>query len=80
MGGKFASYALLLFTSDPVRHSSRLQWDWLYLHGQQLGESLEDRARRATVYAWSRLESLTPTLPQGDALSERLERVRVEET
>jgi hypothetical protein len=26
------------------------------------------------------LESLTPTLPQGDALSERLERVRVEVT
>ena len=51
-----------------------------YLHGQQLGESLEDCARRATVYAWSRLESLTPTLPQGDALSERLERVRVEVT
>ena len=51
-----------------------------YLHGQQLGESLEDCARRATVYAWSRLESLTPTLPQGDALSKRLERVRVEVT
>jgi fructose-1-phosphate kinase PfkB-like protein len=51
-----------------------------YLHGQQLGESLEDCARRATVYAWSRLESLTPTLPQGDELSERLERVCVEVT
>ena len=51
-----------------------------YLHGQQLGESLEGCARRATVTAWSRLESLKPRLPQGDELSERLKRVRVEVT
>ena len=49
-----------------------------HLHGQQLGESLENCARRATVYAWSRLESLVPMLPQGDELSERREQVQVE--
>ena len=46
-----------------------------YLQGQLLGESLEDCARRATVYAWSRLESLVPMLPQGDELIERLAQV-----
>ena len=45
-----------------------------YLHGLLDGESPEDCARRATVYAWSRLESLIPELPQGD---ERLRRVRL---
>lgn len=48
-----------------------------YLHGQQLGESLEDCARRATVYAWSRLESLTPILPKENELSERLSQISV---
>ncbi|KRP37921.1 MAG: hypothetical protein ABS34_00235 [Opitutaceae bacterium BACL24 MAG-120322-bin51] len=50
-----------------------------YLHGQQLGESLEDCARRATVYAWSRLESLVPMLPQGNKLTKRLNRISVRE-
>lgn len=45
-----------------------------YLHGLLNDESPDDCARRATVYAWSRLESLVPKLPQGD---ERLRRVRV---
>jgi 1-phosphofructokinase len=48
-----------------------------YLSGQQLGETLQDCARRAAVTAWSRLESLTPTLPQGDELSERMNQVHV---
>jgi len=46
-----------------------------YLQGQSLGESSEDCARRATVYAWNRLEALTPSLPQGDALVERMGQV-----
>jgi 1-phosphofructokinase len=44
-----------------------------YLQALQRGDSAEDCARLATVTAWSRLESLTPTVPQG----ERLRRVRV---
>ena len=48
-----------------------------YLQGLLRGDSAEDCARLATVTAWSRLESLTPSLPQGDELSERLRRVRV---
>jgi 1-phosphofructokinase len=49
-----------------------------YLQGQLRGDSADDCARLATVYAWSRLESLTPSLPQGDALVERLCRVRID--
>lgn len=47
------------------------------LHGLLLGEDLEARARRATAYAWSRLEALVPTLPSGDALAARCAQVRV---
>ncbi len=50
-----------------------------YLQGQLRGDSAEDCARLATVYAWSRLESLTPKLPQGAELSGRLNLVRVRE-
>jgi 1-phosphofructokinase len=48
-----------------------------YLQGLLRGESPADCARLATVYAWSRLESLVPALPQGAELSDRLRRVRV---
>jgi 1-phosphofructokinase len=47
-----------------------------YLHGLQLEEPLERCARRATVYAWSRLESLEPELPSGDVLIDRMEQVK----
>ncbi|WP_162071388.1 MULTISPECIES: 1-phosphofructokinase [unclassified Lentimonas] len=48
-----------------------------YLYGLLHDESPEDCARRATVYAWSRLESLKPQLPQGEDLCARLKRVQV---
>lgn len=50
-----------------------------YLQARQRGDSAVDCARMATVYAWSRLESLVPVLPQGDELSERLNQVHVRE-
>lgn len=50
-----------------------------FLQGQLRGDSLVDCARLATVYAWSRLESLIPILPQGDALTDKLRRVCVRE-
>lgn len=49
-----------------------------YLQGRLAGESPEDCARRATVYAWSRLESLVSALPAPDELNQRLARVRVQ--
>jgi 1-phosphofructokinase len=48
-----------------------------YLQGLLGGESPEDCARRATVYAWSRLETLTPSVPQGEAMIERMEQVHM---
>jgi 1-phosphofructokinase family hexose kinase len=48
-----------------------------YLQAQQRGASFEESARLATVYAWSRLESLVPKLPQGEALHQRLQRVEL---
>ena len=50
-----------------------------YLQARQRGDSAVDCARMATVYAWRRLESLVPVLPQGDELSERLNQVHVRE-
>jgi 1-phosphofructokinase len=49
-----------------------------YLQGRLLGESAPDCARRATVYAWSRLESLVSALPEPEILSKRLARVTVQ--
>ena len=51
-----------------------------YLQGVRLGASPESCARLATVYAWSRLESLLPELPQGTALEQRLRQVTVSAT
>ncbi|MDB2310804.1 1-phosphofructokinase family hexose kinase [Opitutales bacterium] len=48
-----------------------------YLQAQQRGASFEESARLAAVYAWSRLESLVPKLPQGETLYERLQRVEL---
>jgi 1-phosphofructokinase len=49
-----------------------------YLQGLLLGESAPDCARRASVYAWSCLESLTRTLPDPETLSQRLSSIRVQ--
>ncbi|MFH1496201.1 MAG: 1-phosphofructokinase [Verrucomicrobiota bacterium] len=49
-----------------------------FLHGLTTGESPVDCARRATVYAWSRLESLVSALPAPAILAERLAAVRVQ--
>ncbi|WPJ98174.1 1-phosphofructokinase [Coraliomargarita algicola] len=49
-----------------------------YLQGRLAGAPLEDCARRATVYAWSRLESLVSALPAPDELQQRMARVRVQ--
>ena len=48
-----------------------------YLQGMRLGESPEGCARLATVYAWSRLESLLPELPPPAELGQRLQQVSV---
>lgn len=50
-----------------------------YLAGLLNDDSATDCARRATVYAWSRLEALVPTLPTSDAMTERMEQVSVED-
>lgn len=50
-----------------------------YLQGCLQGESQADCARRATVYAWSRLKALVSALPEPEALRERLAEVTVEE-
>ncbi len=49
-----------------------------YLQGRLLGETAPDCARRATVYAWSRLESLVSALPEPEILLKRLARVTVQ--
>jgi len=49
-----------------------------YLQGLLRGESAPDCARLATVYAWSRLESLVSALPDEATLSKRLARVSVQ--
>ncbi|MGZ0707655.1 1-phosphofructokinase [Coraliomargarita sp. W4R53] len=49
-----------------------------YLQGLLRGDGAEDCARLATVYAWSRLESLVSTLPASDLLTQRLARVSVQ--
>lgn len=48
-----------------------------YLQGLLAGEDCRGCARRATVYAWSRLEALLPQLPQGAELEQRLRQVSV---
>ncbi len=49
-----------------------------YLRGRLLEESQSDCARRATVYAWSRLESLVSALPEAEKLAARMAQVSVE--
>ncbi|MCF7687062.1 MAG: 1-phosphofructokinase [Cephaloticoccus sp.] len=49
-----------------------------FLQGRLRGDSPVDCARLATVYAWSRLESLDSGLPVPALLNERLDRVMVE--
>jgi len=49
-----------------------------YLQGLLRGHSAPDCARLATVYAWSRLESLVSALPDDETLSKRLARVIVQ--
>lgn len=49
-----------------------------YLQGRARGDTPVECARLATVYAWSRLESLVAALPPPDVLTERLARVTVQ--
>jgi 1-phosphofructokinase len=49
-----------------------------YLQGRLLGESTAACARRASVYAWSCLESLTRTLPDPETLTQRLSSILVQ--
>lgn len=49
-----------------------------FLHARLRGDDLPGCARSATVFAWSRLESITPSLPQAAVLSERLARITVQ--
>tara|TARA_B100000614_G_C14420439_1_gene441689 strand:+ start:204 stop:809 length:606 start_codon:yes stop_codon:yes gene_type:complete len=49
-----------------------------YLQGILRGDTPPDCARMATVYAWSRLESLVSALPANDVLTQRLARVTVQ--
>ena len=49
-----------------------------FLNGLINGSAPADRARLATVYAWSRLESLVSTLPPANVLQERLARISVQ--
>lgn len=49
-----------------------------YLQGLLRGESAPDCARLGTVYAWSRLESLSTALPDAPTLAQRLARVSVQ--
>lgn len=49
-----------------------------YLRGRRAGESPSACARRASVYAWSRLESLEPKLPLPDELSARMAKISVQ--
>ena len=49
-----------------------------FLQGTVRGDSPSDCARLATVYAWSRLESLVSALPEPDVLAARLARVSVQ--
>lgn len=49
-----------------------------FLNGLTTGQSPVQCARLATVYAWSRLESLISALPPADVLTERLAAVTVQ--
>jgi 1-phosphofructokinase len=49
-----------------------------FLQGLLAGSAPADCARLATVYAWSRLESLVSALPAPDVLQERLARISVQ--
>lgn len=49
-----------------------------YLEGLMRGLDLEGRVRLAMVFAWSRLQSLEPQLPEPEAIEERMALVRVE--
>lgn len=81
-GALFLSHEEELLASAPSVHvvSTVGAGDSLlagYLQGQLLGESQSDCARRATVYAWSRLESLVSALPDADELTTRMAQVVV---
>lgn len=49
-----------------------------YLAGLMSGRSPVDRARLATVFAWSALEKVSRSLPSMDEIRSRMERVKVE--
>lgn len=48
-----------------------------YLAGLLTGESAEQRARLATVFAWSALEDVARRLPDADELRRRMDRIEV---
>ena len=49
-----------------------------YLAGLATGRSPEDRARLATVFAWSTLENLTRQLPAKAEIGKRMPKIRVQ--
>lgn len=49
-----------------------------YLAGVLQGFSLEDRARSATAYAWSRLVSVEPSIPDSGELQMRMNAVKLQ--
>jgi 1-phosphofructokinase len=49
-----------------------------FLQATLRGDAPADCARRATVYAWSRLESLVSALPAPDVVTQRMARVSVQ--
>ncbi len=77
-----ANKAELMASAPPVKVISTVgAGDSLlagYLQGLVRGDSPPDCARLATVYAWSRLESLVSALPEPEVLSQRLARVTVQ--
>lgn len=48
-----------------------------FLRGLVRGDSPDDCARGATVFAWSRLEALVPTLPEAGVMRERAASIEV---
>ncbi len=77
-----ADQAELMASAPPVKVISTVgAGDSLlagYLQGLLRGETPPDCARFASVYAWSRLESLVSSLPDPDVLSQRLARITVQ--
>jgi len=85
LGGEGAMFltpeAELLASAPPVKVVSTVgAGDSLlagFLQGILRGDSPEDRARLATIYAWSRLESLDPALPDPALQTGRLAQIAV---